>query len=97
MPEEGVSLTPNPLLLTSNEIQQISSFFVKKCGIKKIRLTGGEPLVRKDVIDIVQNLSDLRNYGLETIAMTTNGLTLKKKLKHLKNAGTVFGKFFPFI
>ena len=54
-------------------------------GIKKIRLTGGEPLVRHDIIDIVSKLKDLK--GLETVAMTTNGMVLAKKLPDLKAAG----------
>jgi len=90
MPEEGVSLTKNSLLLNTNELKVLSSLFVKNLGVNKIRLTGGEPLVRKDIIEIVRELSDLRDYGLKTVAITTNGLVLSKKCSALKEAGLQF-------
>jgi cyclic pyranopterin phosphate synthase len=52
MPEEGVPLSPPSHLLTANEIHRLSKLFVK-LGVKKIRLTGGEPTLRKDLLDIV--------------------------------------------
>lgn len=52
MPENGVDLTPRSNLLTTEEILKLSALFVKN-GVTKIRLTGGEPLIRKDFIDIV--------------------------------------------
>ncbi|XP_012970539.1 molybdenum cofactor biosynthesis protein 1 isoform X4 [Mesocricetus auratus] len=52
MPEEGVSLTPKADLLTAEEILTLARLFVKE-GVDKIRLTGGEPLIRPDVVDIV--------------------------------------------
>ena len=52
MPEKGVELTAKTHLLTTDELIQVASLFVKE-GVKKIRLTGGEPLVRPDVIDVV--------------------------------------------
>lgn len=86
MPEDGVDLTPHEKLLSSEEILKLSEVFVKQ-GLTKIRLTGGEPLVRKDLVDIIAGLSQLRPHGLETIAMTTNGVTLSRKLPALKEAG----------
>lgn len=56
-------------------------------GVDKIRLTGGEPTVRRDLLDIVQRLNRLRPLGLKTIAMTSNGLTLAKQLPALQEAG----------
>ena len=53
MPVEGVELTPQERLLSSEEIIRLSRLFASE-GITKIRLTGGEPLVRKDLIDIVR-------------------------------------------
>lgn len=52
MPQDGVELTPQAKLLTSEEILRITRLFVKE-GVDKVRLTGGEPLVRKDIMDIV--------------------------------------------
>jgi len=51
MPEEGVELTPNTELLNTQEIITLARLFVKE-GVKKIRLTGGEPLVRKDIVEL---------------------------------------------
>ena len=51
MPEEGVELTPNVELLNTEEIITLARLFVKE-GVKKIRLTGGEPLVRKDIVEL---------------------------------------------
>lgn len=51
MPEEGVELTPNNELLNTEEIITLAKLFVKE-GVKKIRLTGGEPLVRKDIVEL---------------------------------------------
>lgn len=84
MPSQGVTLTPHSHLLTQDEIVRIAEIFASE-GVKKIRLTGGEPLVRKDAIEIVRRLKNIP--GLETVAMTTNGVTLARKLPALKDAG----------
>ncbi|CAH3184899.1 unnamed protein product, partial [Porites evermanni] len=51
MPEDGVNLTPNDELLKTDEIIALARLFVKE-GVDKIRLTGGEPLVRKDIVEL---------------------------------------------
>lgn len=56
MPEEGVELTPNAELLNTEEIITLARLFVKE-GVKKIRLTGGEPLVRKDIVELCGKIS----------------------------------------
>ncbi|EFN76433.1 Molybdenum cofactor biosynthesis protein 1 B [Harpegnathos saltator] len=84
MPAEGVKLTKKDGILQTDEIIQIADLFVKE-GVRKIRLTGGEPTVRKDIVDIVAQLRQLRN--LEQIAITTNGLTLTRQLPALQRAG----------
>ena len=56
-------------------------------GITKIRLTGGEPTIRKDFISIVERLNGLREFGLQKIGVTTNGIALHRKLGALKSAG----------
>lgn len=86
MPEEGVSLTPTPELLTTEEIVKIAGLFVD-AGVDKIRFTGGEPTVRKDILDIITQVDKLRSRGLKTIGMTTNGIVLSKKMKEFKAAG----------
>ena len=55
MPEEGVPLTPQPNLLTTDEIVRLARVFAQH-GVDKIRLTGGEPLVRKDIVSLVKQL-----------------------------------------
>jgi len=84
MPEEGVDLKPSNQLLSADEIVRIAGIFVSE-GVNKIRLTGGEPLVRRDVLEIVSRLANLP--GLKTVAMTTNGVTLSRKLPDLRLAG----------
>ncbi|KAL5976099.1 GTP 3',8-cyclase, mitochondrial [Asimina triloba] len=84
MPAEGVELTPSSHLLSQDEIIRIASLFVSS-GVNKIRLTGGEPTIRKDVEDICMRLSSLK--GLKNLAMTTNGIVLAKKLPRLKECG----------
>jgi molybdenum cofactor biosynthesis protein A len=90
MPEEGISLTPSKELLTLDEIKRLSTLFVERCGIKKIRLTGGEPTIRKDLTEIMEYLGNLKNQkgtSLSNIGMTSNGLVLKKHLSKLNEAG----------
>jgi len=53
MPEEGVRLTDKPHLLTTDELIKLAALFVQG-GTRKVRLTGGEPLIRRDVVDIVR-------------------------------------------
>ncbi|XP_077395580.1 molybdenum cofactor biosynthesis protein 1 isoform X2 [Festucalex cinctus] len=84
MPEEGVKLTPRGQLLSTAEVLTLARLFVKE-GVEKIRLTGGEPLIRPDALDIIAELRKLE--GLKTIAVTTNGLNLARLLPPLKDAG----------
>ncbi|KAM4815937.1 molybdenum cofactor biosynthesis protein 1 isoform X1 [Urocitellus parryii] len=84
MPEEGVPLTPKADLLTTEEILTLARLFVKE-GVDKIRLTGGEPLIRPDVVDIVAQMHRLE--GLKTIGVTTNGINLARLLPALQKAG----------
>ncbi|XP_059473188.1 molybdenum cofactor biosynthesis protein 1 isoform X2 [Neocloeon triangulifer] len=84
MPAEGVPLNPKSKLLTTDEIVTLAKFFVAE-GVTKIRLTGGEPSLRKDLVDLVGQLNDIQ--GLDSISMTTNGLTLTKQLVPLMRAG----------
>ncbi|GAX72649.1 hypothetical protein CEUSTIGMA_g105.t1 [Chlamydomonas eustigma] len=84
MPPEGVQLTPGGSLLSTSELLRLASLFVE-AGVNKIRLTGGEPTVRPDLIELCRHLSMLS--GLKTLAMTSNGIKLERQLPELKAAG----------
>ena len=84
MPEEGVSLKKHEEILTLEELYLISKTAVSM-GVKKIRLTGGEPLVRKGIIDLVTMIKGIS--GLEELTLTTNGTLLKSLGPALKEAG----------
>ncbi len=84
MPEEGIPLKKHEEILSFYEISEIVKVGVR-LGVSKIRLTGGEPLVRKDLPELVRMLSNIQ--GISEIAMTTNGVYLPKYAKQLKEAG----------
>ena len=84
MPAEGVELSPSSSLMTADQIVTLGKYFVGR-GVDKIRLTGGEPLIRKDVVDICERLSALS--GLKRLAVTTNALVLGRKMPRLLDAG----------
>ena len=84
MPEEGVELTPARHLMSTEELLRAARLFVQ-AGVKKIRLTGGEPTLRKDVVEIVRSLREMQ--GLEQVAMTSNGMILHRMLPQLTQAG----------
>lgn len=81
MPEEGISLTPKSHLMTAEEIIYIAKTFVSY-GVTKIRLTGGEPLVRKDAAAIIQELGKL---GVD-LSITTNGILVPNFITTFKEA-----------
>ena len=82
MPDEEVDVTPSSKLMSKEEIVSIAKIFVS-LGVSKIRLTGGEPLVRKDVAAIIQELGKLP----VKLTMTTNGVLLHKFMGIFKEAG----------
>ncbi len=84
MPEEGVKSIPHCEILRLHEIEEIVKI-ATSLDIKNVRLTGGEPLVRKGVVDLVKNLREIE--GIEHVAMTTNATLLKDYAQQLKNAG----------
>ncbi len=84
MPEEGLDWTPGEQLLTDDEIIRLARLFVE-AGVTKIRLTGGEPLLRRGVERIAKEIGALP--GLRDLAITTNGLLLPKKIDRLQKAG----------
>lgn len=107
MPEEGVQLAPKAHLLSDNEVVRLAEMFVKQ-GVTKIRLTGGEPTIRKGVVELVGEcslqphplpstcptqtrhigrLNELRQHGLRSIGMTSNGIALHRMLPPLVENG----------
>ncbi|HAQ18026.1 MAG TPA: radical SAM protein [Prolixibacteraceae bacterium] len=84
MPEEGIRLMEHSDILSYEEITDFARMAVAN-GITKVRLTGGEPLVRKDIVELVGMLAAID--GIEDLAMTTNGILLSKYALDLKNAG----------
>ena len=84
MPPQGIDWTPREDILTADEIVRLGTIFVGM-GITKIRLTGGEPLSRRDVGQIAERLGALP--GLKTLAMTTNGISLAKRAADLRAMG----------
>ncbi|THZ80586.1 molybdenum cofactor biosynthesis prote [Aureobasidium pullulans] len=86
MPEEGVPLSPQKHLLTTPEIVYLSELFVNQ-GVTKIRLTGGEPTVRPDILPLMQQIGNLKTKGLRELALTTNAISLHRKLDKMIEAG----------
>lgn len=84
MPASGITWLPHDEILTYNEILRIAKAFAG-LGVKKIRLTGGEPLVRKGLVGLVKSLSDIE--GIEEICLTTNGVLLKEHAQAIFRAG----------
>jgi cyclic pyranopterin phosphate synthase len=84
MPEEGIKLLGHDEILSYDEITGFVKAGVDR-GIKKVRLTGGEPLVRKGIVTLVSMLSAIE--GIKDLSMTTNGVLLGRYAEDLKKAG----------
>ena len=85
MPAEGLEWLAKQAVMSADEIVRIVRIGVEQLGVRELRLTGGEPLVRHDLVDIISALR--RNHPLLPISMTTNGVGLAKKAAPLKAAG----------
>ena len=84
MPAEGVCKRPHADILSVEELVEVGQAAVA-CGVKKIRLTGGEPLVRRGILDICRGLRAIP--GLEELCLTTNGSLLPSMAAPLRDAG----------
>lgn len=82
--DEDMTFLPRDQVLSAEELEQVAAAFVRQ-GVTKIRLTGGEPLVRPDLVEIVARIKALS--GLEELALTTNGSRLEEYAAPLKQAG----------
>lgn len=85
MPEEGLAWLPRQEVLSADEIVRLVRIGAERLGIRSVRLTGGEPLLRRDLVDIVGRLAEVEP-SLE-LAMTTNGIGLARTAEALKQAG----------
>lgn len=86
MPEQPRWL-PRASLLRREELRHLAGLFVGRLGVTQIRLTGGEPLTRRDLAAIVADLHALRPQGLSRISMTSNGALLAPHIEALRAAG----------
>ncbi len=84
MPPEGIATRPQSEILSFEEILRLVSIFAE-LGVRKIRLTGGEPLVRKGIVDLIRSLRMVD--GIDEVCLTTNGLLLTQYAARLKKAG----------
>lgn len=84
MPAEGVELMPHKDILSFEEIVEFTQKAVND-GVDKVRITGGEPLVRHDIIKMIKSIGEIE--GIKDFGMTTNGVYLPKYAKQLKAAG----------
>ena len=83
MPEEGVQLVPRSDVLDFDEVARLVRILAR-AGVRRVRLTGGEPTVRKDLVELVARLADI---GLDDLALSTNGHTLAELAEPLRRAG----------
>ena len=84
MPEEGIKLIDHKEVLSYEEIIRLCRQFAK-IGISKVKITGGEPLVRKDVHKLIKAIKEID--GIDNVTMTTNGILLENVIDDLVNAG----------
>jgi GTP 3',8-cyclase len=85
MPAEGLDWLPNDKLLSNDEVVRLVQVAVTQLGVDEVRFTGGEPLVRRGVLDIVERCADLR--PRPQLSITTNGLGLARMAGPLAAAG----------
>jgi len=85
MPEEGLDWLAKPDLLTDDEIVRLVSVAVTRLGVREIRFTGGEPLLRRGLVGIVARTTELA--PRPEVSLTTNGLGLARQAQALKDAG----------
>ena len=86
LPHGEPPIAPKEQMLSYEEIDYVCEIFVS-LGIEKIRLTGGEPMLRRDIETIIRKLSRLKTSGLLDLALTTNGYYLPDRAQSLKDAG----------
>jgi GTP 3',8-cyclase len=86
LPHGEPPIAPKEQMLSYEEIDYVCEIFVS-LGIEKLRLTGGEPMLRRDIETIIRKLNRLKANGLQDLALTTNGYYLPDRARSLKEAG----------
>ena len=86
LPHGEPPIAPKEQMLSYEEIEHVCDIFVS-LGIEKLRLTGGEPMLRRDIETIIRKLGRLKSSGLKDLALTTNGYYLPDRAQSLKDAG----------
>ena len=86
LPHGEPPIAPKEQMLSYEEIDYVCEIFVS-LGIEKLRLTGGEPMLRRDIETIIRKLTRLKSSGLRDLALTTNGYYLPERAQSLKDAG----------
>ncbi|MDF2800965.1 MAG: moaA2 [Anaerocolumna sp.] len=84
MPEQGVDFVPHENIITFEEIIKLCEYF-GKLGISKVKITGGEPLVRKNLPYLIKKIKEVP--GINNVTLTTNGILLKEQMNSLAEAG----------
>ncbi len=84
MPEEGINFTPRNELMSYEEMLRLIGILAR-CGVSKVRITGGEPFVRRDIMDLLRGIAETD--GIETLNLTTNGTLTAPHVAELKALG----------
>ncbi|MDF2442159.1 MAG: 3,8-cyclase [Subtercola sp.] len=82
MPAEGLPIGPSESMMTADEIVRLVTVAVDELGVRKVRFTGGEPLLRRDLVDIISRCA-----GLAELSLTTNAIGLASRAADLRRAG----------
>jgi cyclic pyranopterin phosphate synthase len=83
---EDMTFLPKAQVLSLEELERVCAAFIR-LGVRKLRLTGGEPLVRRNIMSLIRSLGARLGHGLDELTLTTNGTQLAKYAQELKAAG----------
>src|ERR1700678_4852364 len=87
MPPEGLDWLPKPELLTDDELIRLVTVAVERLGVREVRFTGGEPLLRRGLTGIIEQTANLR--PRPEISLTSNGIGLERLPPPVRAAGSV--------